>query len=159
MRKKIVKQKMDVAAAIESLRDGMIEVAKRYENKEVFMSEILLSSETMYAALGILEPHIKIGKRIPKKIVIGTVEGDVHDIGKNILKAMLIAAGFSVVDLGRDVPVDKFVSEVEERGADAVAMSTLMTTTMANMEKVANILYEEGLAPRVKIAVGGAPLF
>jgi len=155
---KIVEQKIDIAAAIEALREGMIEVAKRYENKEAFMSEILLSSETMYACLEILEPHIKIGKRIPKKIVIGTVEGDVHDIGKNILKTMLTAAGFKVVDLGRDVPVEKFVSEVEEHGADAVAMSTLMTTTMANMERVANILYEKGLAPRVKIAVGGAPV-
>ncbi|MEX2725338.1 MAG: B12-binding domain-containing protein, partial [Candidatus Freyarchaeota archaeon] len=79
-------------------------------------------------------------------------------IGKNILKTMLTATGFKVVDLGRDVPVEKFVSEVEKQGADAVAISTLMTTTMKNMEKVANLLYEKGRAPKVKIAVGGAPV-
>ena len=156
---KIVEQKMDIIAAIEALGEGMIEIAKRYENYDIFLPELLLSSDTMYAALDILEPHININKKgITKKIVIGTIEGDVHDIGKNILKTMLTASGFEVVDLGRDVPVEKFVSAVEEHNADAVAMSTLMTSTMMNMERVANILYERGLAPRVKIAVGGAPV-
>lgn len=156
---KIVEQKMNIIAAIEALGEGMIEIAKRYENYDIFLPELLLSSDTMYTALHILEPHIKIiEKDVTKKIIIGTIEGDVHDIGKNILKTMLTAAGFKVIDLGRDVPIDKFVSEVEKQGADAVAMSTLMTATMTNMERVASILYEKGLAPRVKIAVGGAPV-
>ncbi|MGQ9720565.1 MAG: cobalamin-dependent protein [Candidatus Jordarchaeum sp.] len=156
---KIVEQKMDIIAAIETLGEGMLEIAKKYENSEIFLPELLLSSDTMYTALNILEPHIKIIKKyIKKRIVIGTIEGDVHDIGKNILKTMLTAAGFDIIDLGRDVPIDKFVSEVEKQGADAVAMSTLMTATMVNMERVASMLYEKGLAPRVKIAVGGAPV-
>ncbi|MEX2750540.1 MAG: corrinoid protein, partial [Candidatus Freyarchaeota archaeon] len=156
---KIVEQKMDITAAIEALGEGMLEIARKYENSEIFLPELLLSSDTMYAALRVLEPHVKIVETdVKKKIVIGTIEGDVHDIGKNILKTMLTAAGFKVVDLGRDVPVEKFVSEVEKQGADAVAISTLMTTTMKNMEKVANLLYEKGLAPKVKIAVGGAPV-
>ncbi|MFB0563870.1 MAG: B12-binding domain-containing protein [Candidatus Lokiarchaeia archaeon] len=156
---KIVEQKMNIIAAIEALGEGMIEIAKRYENYDIFLPELLLSSDTMYTALHILEPHIKIiEKDVTKKIIIGTIEGDVHDIGKNILKTMLTAAGFKVIDLGRDVPIDEFVSEVKKQGADAVAMSTLMTATMTNMERVASILYEKGLAPRVKIAVGGAPV-
>lgn len=156
---KIVEQKMDIISAIEALGEGMLEIARKYENSEIFLPDLLLSSDTMYAALRVLEPHVKIVETdVKKKIVIGTIEGDVHDIGKNILKTMLTATGFKVVDLGRDVPVEKFVSEVEKQGADAVAMSTLMTTTMKNMEKVANLLYEKGLAPKVKIAVGGAPV-
>lgn len=156
---KIVEQKMDIVAAIEALGRGMLEIARKYENSELFLPDLLLSSDAMYAALRVLEPQVKIVERdVKKKIIIGTIEGDVHDIGKNILKTMLTAAGFRVVDLGRDVPVEKFVSEVEKQGADAVAMSTLMTTTMKNMERVANLLYEKGLAPRVKIAVGGAPV-
>lgn len=156
---KIVEQKMDLIAAIEALGEGMLEIARKYENSEIFLPDLLLSSDTMYTALRILEPHIGIAETdVKKKILIGTIEGDVHDIGKNLLKTMLTAAGFKVIDLGRDVPVEKFVSEVEKQGADAVAMSTLMTATMKNMERVANLLYEKGLAPRVKIAMGGAPV-
>lgn len=156
---KIVEQKMDITAAIEALGEGMLEIARKYENSEIFLPELLLSSDTMYAALRVLEPHVKIVEMdVKKKIVIGTIEGDVHDIGKNILKTMLTATGFKVVDLGRDVPVEKFISEIEKQGADAVAMSTLMTATMKNMERAANLLYEKGLAPKVKIAVGGAPV-
>ena len=156
---KIVEQKMDILAAVKALGECMLEIAKKYENSEIFLPDLLLSSDTIYAALRVLEPHVKIAERdAKKKIIIGTIEGDVHDIGKNILKTMLTAAGFEVIDLGRDVPVEKFVSEVEKQGADAVAMSTLMTATMKNMERVASLLYEKGLAPRVKIAVGGAPV-
>jgi len=165
---KIVEQKMDILAAVKALGECMLEIAKKYENSEIFLPDLLLSSDTIYAALRVLEPHVKIAERdAKKKIIIGTIEGDVHDIGKNIdvhdigkniLKTMLTAAGFNVIDLGRDVPVEKFVSEVEKQGADAVAMSTLMTATMKNMERVASLLYEKGLAPRVKIAVGGAPV-
>lgn len=106
--------------AVRALGEGINRVAGMYEKGEVFMPEVLLSSDVMYAAFNILKPHVKPGEGRAKKIVIGTVEGDVHDIGKNILKAILAAAGFEVVDPGRDVPVEKFVSAVMENGADAL---------------------------------------
>ncbi|MDG6245066.1 MAG: methyltransferase cognate corrinoid protein [Methanolobus sp.] len=146
-------------AIVEGLAKGMIIVSDKYEKGEAFVPHLLIASGAMYAGMDILTPHMKIegsGKRSVG--VIGTVEGDVHDIGKNLVKTMLSASGFDMVDLGNDVPVEKFVEMAKEKKADFVSMSALMTTTMTNMEKVIEMMQEEGIRDSLIVMVGGAPV-
>ncbi len=144
---------------LEGLVDGMQEAAKLFEEEEYFIPELLVCSEAMYNGLNILKPHLdksNFGKN--KKIVLGVVEGDTHDIGKNLVKIMLEAAGYEVIDMGRDVPCQSFVDKVLETKADLLAMSTLMSSTMSSMQRVIQILEEKNIRESIKVIIGGAPI-
>ncbi len=144
---------------LEGLVDGMQEAAKLFEEEEYFIPELLVCSEAMYNGLNILKPHLdksNFGKN--KKIVLGVVEGDTHDIGKNLVKIMLEAAGYEVIDMGRDVPCESFVDKVLETKADLLAMSTLMSSTMSSMQRVIQILEEKNIRESIKVIIGGAPI-
>jgi len=146
-------------AVTEGLSRGMDVVSEKYEQEEYFVPEILLCSDALYAALEVLKPHIKPESAgAPAKVVIGVMEGDTHDIGKNIVKILLSAAGFDVHDLGRDVPVERFVSEAQAVGADLIALSTLMSTTREGMHRVVRGLEEAGVRDRFKVIIGGPPV-
>ena len=144
---------------MEGLIDGMNRAGQLFEEEEYFVTDILLCSDAMYAGLGVLKPHLPTeSEDNKKKVVIGVVEGDTHDIGKNLVKIMLETAGFEMIDLGRDVPLQKFVDSAKEEGAELVCMSTLMTTTMAGMETVIHLLEEAGIRDQVKVMIGGGPI-
>ncbi len=149
---------MDANDAIfNGLVSGMVEVGKLFEAQEYFVPELLMSADALYAGLDILKPHVKqLDLGVKGSVVIGTVEGDVHDIGKNIVKMMFDVAGFTVYDLGRDVPLDKFVEEQLRTDSDLVCLSAMMTTTMTGMKKVIDDLRKKN--PNVKIMIGGAPV-
>jgi len=144
-------------AVTHGLTAAMDKAGELYTNKEYFVPELLLCSDALYAALEVLRPHIKVGETETKKqIVIGTVEGDIHDIGKNLVKVMFEAAGWTVHDLGRDVQLSKFVEEQNRTQSDVIALSALMTTSMLAMPKVIEMIKAED--SKVAIIVGGAPL-
>ena len=141
------------------LVDGMNKAEKLYEEEEYFIPELMICSDAMYAGLDVLRPHIDSSQMKHKcKVAIGVVEGDTHDIGKNLVKIMLEASGYEMIDLGRDVPIQEFVDAVVNDGARAVALSTLMSTSMPNMAKVVQKLEEAGVRDQVKVIVGGGPL-
>jgi 5-methyltetrahydrofolate--homocysteine methyltransferase len=145
------------------LNEGMIaamgEVGQLFEEGEYFVPEMLIAARAMQGGLLILKPFLAEGDvHSPGKVVIGTVKGDLHDIGKNLVAMMLEGSAFEIVDLGTDVSPEKFVEAVQTSGADIVAMSALLTTTMPNMTAVIEALKEAGLRDKVKIMVGGAPL-
>jgi dimethylamine corrinoid protein len=145
-------------AITEGLAKGMDVVSEKYDQEEYFVPEILLCSDAMYAAIAVLRPHINpesVGT--PAKVVIGVVEGDTHDIGKNIVKIMMAAAGFELHDLGRDVPIQRFVDEALAVGADVIALSTLMSTTREGMRRVVQRLNDAGVRDRFKVIIGGPP--
>jgi corrinoid protein of di/trimethylamine methyltransferase len=147
------------AAITEGLSKGMAVVSDKYEKGVYFVPEILLCADAMYAAVGVLRPHLKAdraGGRMP--VIIGVIEGDIHDIGKNIVKLMFDAAGFEVHDLGNDVPVKAFVDKARELGSGIVAVSTLMSTTMAGMARLVKALDEAGLRGQFKVLIGGGPV-
>jgi corrinoid protein of di/trimethylamine methyltransferase len=144
---------------MEGLVDGMNRASELYEAEEYFVTDVLLCSDAMYAGLDILRPYLPETSNEEKVTgVIGVVEGDTHDIGKNLVKIMLETAGFWMIDLGRDVPLDKFVETVQEENADFICLSTLMTTTMGGMETVIKLLDEAGLRKKVKVMIGGGPI-
>ena len=145
------------------LNEGMIaamaEVGKLFEESEFFVPELLVAARAMQAGLEILKPHlVEADIKSSGKVVIGTVKGDLHDIGKNLVAMMLEGAAFEIVDLGTDVAPEKFVQAVRDNDADVVAMSALLTTTMANMKVTIDALKEAGLRDKVKVFVGGAPI-
>jgi len=145
-------------AIMDGCAEGMKIVSRKYEEGEYYVPEILLSASAMYRAVDVLKPHIKVEKMAtPRTVVLGVVEGDIHDIGKNLVKTMLEAAGFKVIDLGKDVPREKFIEAIKEHEADVLGMSALMTTTMPEMKKVIEKLEEAGLRNKVLIVIGGAP--
>ena len=144
---------------LEGLVDGMNKAAQLYEEEEYYIPELLICSDAMYNGLEILKPYLEQNDTDEKrKVVIGVVEGDTHDIGKNLVRIMLEAAGYEMYDLGRDVKLESFVEKAKEVGADVVAMSTLMSTTMPGMGKVVDMLKEAGIRDNVKVIIGGAPL-
>ncbi|MCF8080754.1 MAG: corrinoid protein [Desulfobacterales bacterium] len=144
-------------AIMKGLAAGMDTVGDLYEKKEYFVPELLLCSDAMYAGLDVLRPHVNVGEhQAAGKIVMGVVEGDIHDIGKTLVKTMFEAAGWEIYDLGKDVKLGRFVEEVQRTGADVVALSALMTTSMMAMPKVIEMLKAE--KPEVVVLVGGAPL-
>jgi len=146
-------------AVMNGLAAGMEIVGDLYDKHEYFVPELLLCADALYAGLDILKPLIKpedIGESAKGQVVIGTVQGDVHDIGKNIIKMMFEVAGFTVHDLGRDVPLEKFVEEQMRTDSDIVALSAMMTTTMMGMKKVVEMIKEKN--PNVAIMLGGAPV-
>lgn len=143
-------------AIMNGLANGMRVVGEKYETKEYFLPDMLLSADAMYAGLNVLIPHISKSEMKSKgKIILGVVEGDIHDIGKNIVKVMLTAAGYDVVDIGRDVPTTEFIKKAKSEGAQVIAMSTLMTPTLMSMKAVEDKLKEEGLKDKVRTIIGG----
>jgi dimethylamine corrinoid protein len=146
-------------ATIDGLADGMIQVGDLYNKKEYFVPELLMCSDALYAGLGVLKPAIEAsGRKAEAKgsIVLGVVEGDVHDIGKNLIKMMFEVAGWTVYDLGKDVPLEKFVEEQLRTDSDIVGLSALMTTSMVSMPEIIKKLKEKN--PNVRIMLGGAPI-
>lgn len=138
---------------------GMEEAGRLYEEEEYYIPELLLCSDAMYEGIDILKPHIKKDStKESYKAVVGVVEGDTHDIGKNLFKIMLETSGFEVYDLGRDVPCIDFVNKAKEVNADLIGLSTLMTTTMDNMQLVIDLLNKEGVREEFIVMVGGGPI-
>lgn len=147
-------------AIMDGLVAGMNKASDLYDAEEYFVTDVLLCSDALYAGLDVLRPHLDAADEDAdqKSVVIGVVEGDTHDIGKNLVRIMLETAGFKMYDLGRDVPLDSFVEKAKEVDADIIAMSTLMTTTMGGMRTVIEKLEEAGIRDRVKVMVGGSPI-
>ncbi|MHA2314837.1 MAG: cobalamin B12-binding domain-containing protein [Candidatus Hermodarchaeia archaeon] len=156
-----IKEGIDAATVVsQGLTAGIRVLGDRFEKGEAFLPELAVAAETMKQALEILEPHL--AKRVDEEalgsIVIGTVQGDIHDIGKSIVATMLTVAGFSVYDLGIDVAPSDFVAKAKEVDAEIIAMSALLTTTMERMQETIDLLKKEQLDKRVKVMVGGAPV-
>jgi 5-methyltetrahydrofolate--homocysteine methyltransferase len=134
-------------------------VGRKFRNEEMYIPEVLLSARAMKAGVALLKPLL-IAEEVPSrgKVILGSVQGDLHDIGKNLVGIMLEGAGFAVVDLGIDVPPAKFVEVAVEEEAPVIGVSSLLTTTMARMKGVVDLVAERGLSEKVKVLVGGAPL-
>jgi 5-methyltetrahydrofolate--homocysteine methyltransferase len=143
----------------EGLVAGMKEVGEKFRRREIFLPEVLLSARAMYTGLHHLEPHLaKEGVPPRGKVVLGTVKGDLHDIGKNLVGILLKGAGFEVIDLGHDVPAERFVDAALREGAGVIGMSALLTTTMPRMREVVELVKARGLEGRLRTLVGGAPV-
>ena len=141
------------------LQAGMAVVGEKFSSGEYFLPDMLMAARAMKAALEVLKPSLeKTGMPTIGKVVIGTVEGDMHDIGKNVVATFLSGNGFEVLDLGQNVPINKFIGEVKEKKPDILGMSALLTTTMPVMGKVIKALEEIGLRSSVMVIVGGAPV-
>jgi len=153
---------IDPAQAIkDGLMKGLLNIGGKWAKGEAFITEVMLAASALKAGLDILEPALRQkGKRIESvgKVVIGTVQGDIHDIGKSIVAAMLKAVGFEVQDLGVDVPSEKFVEAVKKETPNIVGMSALLTTSMVEQRKVIDGLKEAGLRDKARVLVGGAPV-
>ena len=146
-----------VETILEGLSAGMLVVGDLFEKREYFVPEVLMCADAMQAGLDVLKPHIPKETASQKgRVVIGTVQGDIHDIGKNIVKLMLEVGGFEVYDLGKDVPFERFIEEMNRVKADIVGMSAMMTTTMLGMKKAVRMIRESN--PNVAIMLGGAPI-
>jgi corrinoid protein of di/trimethylamine methyltransferase len=146
-------------ATMDGLAAGMIDAGESYNNKEYFVPELLMCADALYAGLDILKPAVEASGReaaVKGSIVLGVVEGDVHDIGKNLVKMMFEVAGWNVYDLGKDVPLDKFVEEQIRTNSEVVGLSALMTTSMLAMPEVIKRLRAKN--PNVRIMIGGAPI-
>lgn len=144
-------------AIMDGCTAGMMVVSEKYEKKEMFVPEIMISAEAMYGAIEVLRPHLKAEEAAVKgTVVLGVCEGDIHDIGKSLLKIMLDVSGFKVVDLGRNVILNRFVDSAKENNAQVIAMSALMTTSMLGMEVVIKMLEKQGLRDKIKTIIGGA---
>ena len=158
----ITKAALEEGTSAESvLNDGLIAgmdvIGDRFKKNEVYIPEVLIAARAMKMAMEILEPElVKAGVKPRGKFLIGTVQGDLHDIGKNLVAMMLKGAGFEVVDLGVDIGPEKFVEQAKATGAQVVGMSALLTTTMPSMEKTLNALKEAGVP--AKVMIGGAPV-
>jgi corrinoid protein of di/trimethylamine methyltransferase len=139
---------------------GLHKVGELWENGEYFLPELITSAEAMKRAMAVLNPEINrrnAGARAEVRVVIGTVEGDIHDIGKNLVASMLQAGGFEVIDLGADVGLERFIEAAEASGARLICLSALLTTTMINQRRFLELLGERGLRGKYKVLVGGAP--
>lgn len=138
---------------------GMAIIGEKFKNNEIYVPDVLIAARAMNAGMDILKPHL-IGADIQPvgKIILGTVQGDLHDIGKNLVKIMFQGAGFEVIDMGVDVSAEKFIAKIKEDKPQIIAMSALLTTTMINMEKVIGALKQEGLREQLIVMIGGAPV-
>lgn len=148
-----------MALVDEAMVPAMAEVGRRFESEEYFVPDLLLAARAMKAALEPLRPLLAAGD-VPRagRVVIGTVKGDLHEIGKNLVAAMFEGSGFEVYDLGVDVSPERFAKEAKEKEADIVAMSALLTTTMSAMRATIESLKTAGIRDRVKVLIGGAPI-
>ena len=160
--KEAIKQRLDLNEVIDKgYVPGIEKAGDLWEKGEYFLPELITSAECMKGAMRVLQPELEktqISAKSKGKVVIGTVEGDIHDIGKNLVASMLAANGFQVIDLGADVKLEKFVEKAEAENADFICLSALLTTTMLGQKKVIEILKEKNLAGRHKVLVGGAPV-
>ena len=148
-----------LALVNEHMVPAMSEVGRRYECNEYFVPELLISARAMKASLELIRPLLTASGRQPMaRVAIGTVKGDLHDIGKNLVAAMLEGGGFEVIDLGVNVSPDQFVAAVREKNAQVVAMSALLTTTMPSMKTTIEALQTAGVRQQVKVIIGGAPI-
>ena len=161
---RLVKSAVDSGAEIRDIMDNaliaaMDVVGKKFKANEIFIPEVLISAKAMHAGIAVLEPHfLKCGIKPAGRVIIGTVKGDLHDIGKNIVSMMFKGACFEIEDLGIDVSPQKFVDSAKAKGADIIAMSSLLTTSMNSMKETIKALTAAGLRDKVKIMVGGAPV-
>ncbi len=138
---------------------GMDIVGDKFRRDELFMPEVLISAKAMQAGMDILRPKlIEAGAKLAGKVVVGTVKGDLHDIGKNLVAMLLEGAGFQVIDLGIDVPSEKFVDAVKSNKPNIIGLSALLTTTMPKMKEIIESLVEAGIRTNVKVMIGGAPV-
>jgi trimethylamine corrinoid protein len=162
MAKQAIEEKMDLSEVIDKgYVPGIQKVGDLWEKGEYFLPELITSAECMKGAMQVLQPELEkaqISAKSKGKVVIGTVEGDIHDIGKNLVSSMLAANGFQVIDLGADVKLEKFIEKAVEENADFICLSALLTTTMLGQKKVIEKLKEKNLADRYKVLVGGAPV-
>ncbi|MBZ3936396.1 methyltransferase cognate corrinoid protein [Methanimicrococcus blatticola] len=146
-------------AIVDGLAKGMAVMGDKYERGEVFVPHLMIASSALYEGMDVLTPHIKVNSANRAVTgIIGTIEGDVHDIGKNLVKTMMAAAGFSMIDLGNDVPLENFIAAAKENKADLISVSALMTTTMTGMDKISEMLLENGYRDSLVFMVGGAPV-
>jgi 5-methyltetrahydrofolate--homocysteine methyltransferase len=143
----------------EGLIGGMNVIGERYKAHEIFLPQVLLAAKAMYGGMDVLRPlFVKEGMPSVGKVVIGSVQGDLHDIGKNLVGIMLKGAGFEVIDLGNDVAPERFIAAAEKEGANVIGMSALLTTTMPVMKRTVELLKEAGLTGKIKVIIGGAPV-
>jgi trimethylamine corrinoid protein len=156
-----VREDLDLLEVIEQgYVPGIQKVGDLWEQGEYFLPELISSAEAMKAAMAVLDPELKrrsLSSRMGGRVVIGTVEGDIHDIGKNLVASMLQAGGFEVYDLGADVKLERFIEKAEEVGAGMICLSALLTTTMTNQRRLLGLLKDRGLRDKYKVLVGGAP--
>jgi len=161
---KLTKEALDKGLSVkeileEALIKSMNVIGEKFKANEIFIPEVLIAAKAMHAGIAILEPYFTAcGIKPAGKVAIGTVKGDLHDIGKNIVSMMLKGACFEVMDLGIDVPPGKFLEIVQTRSPDIIAMSSLLTTSMGAMKDTIKVLKESGLRDKVKIIIGGAPI-
>jgi len=161
--KKTVAEKLesgvDPLTMVDGLSKMLEEVGERYERGEFFLSELIMAGYLASEVSSLLKPHlIRAERRVPGKVIVGTVKGDIHDIGKNIVIMMLGASGFEVIDLGVDVSAERFIEAVRNVKPDVLGMSALLTSTMNEMKVVIDSLKESGLRDKVKVVVGGRPI-
>ena len=153
-------ENMDPKAILnDGLLSGMMIIGGKFKNNEVFVPEVLVAARAMNVGLSVLEPKlIEVGNEPVGKAVIGTVQGDLHDIGKNLVVMMLKGAGFEIYDLGVDVETSVYIDKAEEVGADIICMSALLTSTMPKMQDCIDMLKERGLRDKYIVMIGGAPV-
>lgn len=162
--KKLTQETLDRGEPVDKiLKDGLIQAMQRigvkFKNGEIYIPEVLIAARAMHAGLAVLKPILsKSSGSMMGKVIVGTVKGDLHDIGKNLVAMMLEGGGFEVIDLGIDVSADKFIQAIRQHQPQAVGMSALLTTTMTEMKTAIQAIGQSGLRNRVKIIVGGAPL-
>jgi len=162
--KKLTQEALDAGEKAESiLRDGLLpameQIGVKFKNNEIYIPEVLIAARAMHAGMGILKPILsKSTTRQSMKVIMGTVKGDLHDIGKNLVVMLLEGGGFEVVDLGVDIPADKFVEAIKKHQPQVVGMSALLTTTMREMKSTIEAIQEAGLRKQVKVIIGGAPV-
>lgn len=150
---------VDPVVLVEELRKGMTVVGERFECQDYFLSELIMSAEIFKEAIALIEPHMdKSGRPSKGGIVIGTVKGDIHDIGKNIVATLLRCEGYEVHDLGVDVPPERFVEKLKETGIELLALSGLLTLAFDAMKETVDWLKEAGLREKVKVIIGGGPV-
>lgn len=152
-------EKIEAKDIMQSLLDGMAVIGEKFKNDEVYVPEVLISARAMTKGMDMLKPYMKDGDvEVKGRVCIGTVQGDLHDIGKNLVKLMLESKGLEVIDLGTNVSPEMFVNTAIEKECDIICCSALLTTTMTVMGDVVKLAEEKGIREKVKIMVGGAPV-
>jgi methylmalonyl-CoA mutase cobalamin-binding domain/chain len=149
-----------VMETLNSLTEGMDEIGRRYENGEYFLAELMAAGELMKVVIQMIKPYIiESGVQLGRaRMIIGTVEGDIHDIGKNLVITIVSALGLDIIDLGVDVPAERFINSVKQYKPEILGMSALLTTTMPQMRRVIELLEKTGLRDTVKVIIGGRPV-
>ena len=142
---------------VNAMTCAMRELGMQFEKQEIFIPELLIAADALLAVMGVIEPYVEHSREKQRTVVIGTVAGDIHEIGKNIVSIVCKAEGFNVIDLGTDVPAQEFVDVAVKHGAEVIGLSTLMTTTMEVQREVIERLVSENIRERYKVLIGGAP--